>query len=53
MKFINYLESISGVAVYPFVAMIIFGGVFLFAVWNVFFTRKETINEQSRLPLED
>lgn len=53
MKFINYLESISGISVYPMIALILFGGVFLFALWNVFSTNKELIREQSNLPLED
>jgi hypothetical protein len=53
MKFINYLESISGISVFPMIGLILFVSVFVIAVISVFGTRKEVINEQSRLPLEE
>jgi TRAP-type C4-dicarboxylate transport system permease small subunit len=53
MKFINYLESISGVSVYPMIALILFGGVFVIAVFSAFFSKKEDIREQSMLPLDE
>lgn len=53
MKFINYLQSISGVSIFPMIALILFGSVFVIALITVFSAKKEAIREQSLLPLED
>lgn len=53
MKFINYLESISGVSIYPMMALILFGSVFLIATLMTFSARKEEIQKRAQLPLDD
>ncbi len=53
MKFINYLESISGVSIYPMIALILFGSVFLIATLMTFSARKDEIKERAQLPLND
>jgi cytochrome oxidase assembly protein ShyY1 len=52
MKFIHYLENISGVSVYPLVSMLLFLTVFTLAIWQVVRQSKESINEQKNLPLQ-
>ncbi|MEN9638396.1 MAG: hypothetical protein RLZZ262_264 [Bacteroidota bacterium] len=52
MKFINYLETIAGVSIYPMVSMLLFIGVFGLALWQVFRQSRESINEQKNLPLQ-
>ena len=52
MKFINYLETISGVSIYPMISLILFTVVFVAVVIIAFRTDKETINEQSQIPLD-
>jgi hypothetical protein len=51
MKFKNYLETISGVEIYPLTSLLIF---FLFftalAIW-AFRANKQYIDEQKNLPL--
>ncbi len=51
MKFINYLESISGVSIYPLVALLIFTSVFGIALWQTFRMKREQIDEQKNIPL--
>jgi cytochrome c oxidase cbb3-type subunit 3 len=53
MKFINYLTSIDGVSIYPMIGLVLFTCVFLYALISTFGARKESIEEQSRLPLDD
>lgn len=53
MKFINYLKSIDGVSIFPMIALLLFTGVFLFALLSTFSAKKEIIKEQSRLPLDE
>lgn len=52
MKFRNYLESITGVGIYPVITLLIF---FLFftvlTIW-VYRGRKERYNEINNLPLD-
>jgi hypothetical protein len=52
MKFINYLESIAGVSIYPLISMMLFISVFALAMWNVLRQSKESIHEQKNLPLQ-
>lgn len=53
MKFINYLEKVSGIDIMGLVSLL---GFFLFFVamltW-VFRTRKKKFNEISRIPLDN
>lgn len=53
MKFINYLEKVSGVDIMGLLSLVIF---FLFftgmLVW-VFRTKKKDFNEVSRIPLDN
>jgi cytochrome c oxidase cbb3-type subunit 3 len=53
MKFINYLESISGVEIYPMTSLLIFFVFFVFLGIRVFRMDKKTIEEINRLPLHD
>lgn len=52
MKFINYLQTITGVSIYPMISLILFVAVFAFALFYVIKTDKKTIEEQSQLPLD-
>lgn len=52
MKFINYLEHISGVGIYPLVSLLIFFSFFsLLLVW-VFRADKRYINGMKNMPFE-
>jgi cytochrome c oxidase cbb3-type subunit 3 len=52
MKFINYLEGITGVSIYPLTAQLIFVIVFVAAVYMVVREKKESINKFKNLPFE-
>lgn len=52
MKFVNYLEKITGVGIYPLTSLIIFGLFFLLMLAWVFNSKKATMNEISRIPLD-
>jgi len=52
MKFIHYLEKISGVSIYPLLSFIIFGLFFLAMLFWVFKTDKKAFQEISRIPLD-
>ncbi|MDZ4750970.1 MAG: CcoQ/FixQ family Cbb3-type cytochrome c oxidase assembly chaperone [Flavobacteriales bacterium] len=52
MKFINYLESITGVSIYPLSAQIIFIVVFAVAIYLAMRTSKESIKKYKNLPFE-
>lgn len=52
MKFRHYLESITGVDVYPLVSLVIFFTFFIaLAIWAVR-VNKDYINESKKLPLD-
>ncbi|HRH10659.1 MAG TPA: CcoQ/FixQ family Cbb3-type cytochrome c oxidase assembly chaperone [Bacteroidia bacterium] len=51
MKFINYLESITGVGIYPLVSLIIFFTFFLAVGVYVVKGRKEYFNYLKNLPI--
>lgn len=53
MKFINYLESIAGVAVYPMTSLFIFFVFFSLLVIYTFKADKEHINELKNIPLDN
>lgn len=52
MKFIHYLEKISGIDVYGMVSLSIFVLFFVTMLTWVFRTKKSTLNEISRIPLD-
>jgi len=52
MKFINYLEKISGVSIYGLSSFIIFGLFFLLVVTWAIRADKKMIDEIRRIPLD-
>ena len=53
MKFINYLQSITGISIFPLVALIIFTVFFTGMLIYVFAMDKSTVARISHIPLED
>ncbi len=53
MKFINYLESIAGVSVYPFISLMIFFIFFLLLGIKVYLMDKKSIDDISNLPFDE
>lgn len=53
MKFINYLESIAGVEIFPFTSLFIFFTFFLAVTIYVFGTNKKYLAEVSQIPLDN
>ncbi|MFY8185223.1 MAG: cbb3-type cytochrome oxidase subunit 3 [Bacteroidia bacterium] len=53
MKFINYLESIAGVGVYPLISLMIFFLFFVGVTWFVFRGKKEYFDNAANLPLNE
>lgn len=53
MKFINYLESISGVSVYPMASLIIFFGFFTGLLLYVTWAKKEDMDARRNMPIND
>lgn len=47
------METISGIEIFPIIALLIFFLFFVGLIWWVYGYQKSTINELSRLPLED
>ncbi|WP_336516634.1 CcoQ/FixQ family Cbb3-type cytochrome c oxidase assembly chaperone [Pollutibacter soli] len=52
MKFIHYLEKISGIDVYGMISLSIFVLFFVTMLTWVFRTKKSIFNEISRIPLD-
>jgi cytochrome c oxidase cbb3-type subunit IV len=52
MKFIHYLEKITGVSIYPLISFVIFGLFFLAVLVWVLKTDKQKIYDVSRIPLD-
>jgi cytochrome c oxidase cbb3-type subunit 3 len=52
MKFINYLESIAGVGIFPLISLLVF--FFFFVVLSIWAIKvsKEHLDEMSNIPLE-
>ncbi|TVR88020.1 MAG: CcoQ/FixQ family Cbb3-type cytochrome c oxidase assembly chaperone [Saprospirales bacterium] len=53
MKFINYLESITGIGIFPMTSLLIF---FLFFTGVILYSmsiRKSTIEELKQIPLDN
>lgn len=53
MKFINYLQSITGISIFPLIALIIFTVFFTAMLIYVFAMDKNTVARISHIPLED
>lgn len=54
LKFIKHnMETISGIEIFPIIALLIFFLFFVGLIWWIYGYQKSTINELSRLPLED
>lgn len=52
MKFINYLESITGIAVYPLIGFIVFFVFFLAVTLYALKADKKHLNEIAEIPLD-
>ncbi|NML22953.1 CcoQ/FixQ family Cbb3-type cytochrome c oxidase assembly chaperone [Pseudoflavitalea sp. G-6-1-2] len=52
MKFVHYLEKITGVSIYPLLSFIIFGLFFLGMLLWVLKTDKNRLKDISRIPLD-
>lgn len=53
MKFINYLESIAGVGLFPMISLSIFFTFFIILTIWVFKVSKERILEMKNIPLDN
>jgi cytochrome c oxidase cbb3-type subunit 3 len=52
MKFINYLEGISGISIYPLTSLLLFVAFFTVATILVMRTDNGFINHMKNMPLE-
>lgn len=52
MKFVNYLQDITGVSIYPLISLLLFFVFFLGVTWFVFKTPKKQMQQISQIPLE-
>ena len=52
MKFINYLETIAGVSIYPLVSLILFFVFFLAVTFYVIKADKHYIERAKNIPLD-
>ncbi len=53
MKFVNYLEKISGVGIYPLLSLLLFTIIFILVVLYAMRASNETISEMENLPLDE
>ncbi|SDE02390.1 CcoQ/FixQ family Cbb3-type cytochrome c oxidase assembly chaperone [Niabella drilacis] len=53
MKFINYLEKISGVSIYPVISLVLFSALFIAVFIYAMKTSKESISEMENLPFDE
>lgn len=53
MKFINYLETITGIGIFPFLSLMIFFLFFSGVIIYAFAIRKDTIEELKSIPLQN
>lgn len=49
----NYMETISGVEIYPIISLLIFFAFFIILFWWVFTAKKEYIKKVSHIPFEN
>ena len=52
MKFINYLESMSGIGIYPMISLLLFFGFFIALFVWVLFLDKKFVSKMRNLPLD-
>ena len=52
MKFINYLESITGIAIYPLISFILFFIFFAFVSFYAIRASKQHMSEVANIPLD-
>ncbi|POY37514.1 CcoQ/FixQ family Cbb3-type cytochrome c oxidase assembly chaperone [Solitalea longa] len=52
MKFINYLETIAGVGIYPLISLLVFFIFFVLLTLYVIKAPKKYIDEASHIPLD-
>ena len=53
MKFVNYLEKISGVGIYPLLSLLLFTIISILVVLYAMRASNETISEMENLPLDE
>lgn len=53
MKFINYLESITGIGIFPLTSLVLFFVFFSFVAFWAFKADKGFISSMKQLPLTD
>lgn len=53
MKFINYLEKIKSISIYPVISLILFTALFTIVVIYAFKVSRESISEMENLPLDE
>ena len=53
MKFINYLENITGIEIYPLISFVLFFVFFVFVSYYALKTDKAHLNELSNIPLDN
>lgn len=52
MKFIHYLETITGIGIYPLASLMIFFLFFAVVTWSVMRSNKNYIEKVKNIPLE-
>lgn len=53
MKFINYLEKINGISIYPIISLALFTALFVAVVIYAMKASDESISEMENLPLNE
>jgi hypothetical protein len=53
MKFINYLESIAGIEIYPLISLLLFFGFFSLLIVYLIKSGKQHFTELENLPLDN
>lgn len=53
MKFINYLESITGIGIYPLISLIVFVAFFILVSFYVIKGNKKHFEKLSKLPINE
>ena len=53
MKFINYLESISGVGIYPMISLLLFVAFFIAVTIWAYKRDKQFLNHMESLPIDN
>lgn len=53
MKFINYLESIAGVSIFPMISLLIFVTFFAACLWYVIKVDDRSMDIMKNIPLDE